>query len=782
MSVWMKTCLVLALTLCFVPSVDAGKELFPEYDCIRPNVAFWKKVYSEYPSTKGLIHDVHDLRIIYEVIDLVEADAPGARKINKKRVKKVKAKYNTILQKLASGKKTGSAEEKRVAALFGPHSGKAAFRAAHNNIRLQRCQQNRFREGLIRSGAYLAEIKRIFKSYGLPEDLAYLPHVESSFNYKAYSKFGAAGIWQFTRSTGKRYMTVDYTLDERRDPIRATYAAARYLKNNYGLLGDWPTAITSYNHGESGMLRAKKKFGSYDNIFKKYKGGYFKFASRNFYSEFLAAREIAKDHVGYFGSLKLEKPVASREVKLRGYTPIQSLADYFQVDMKRLRAMNPAIRQPVYNGQKYVPKGYSLRLPMQKGRDMNLLAAAMPADMFKLNQKRSRFYRVQRGDTAGLVARRNRVKLSNLILANQLDRRATIYVGQNLRIPALGEAVTLASVAKTKKKSVPSKRYVQPAGNVKQLAMLEPGARRHIVQKGETAGKISKIYGISLAGLQRMNNLDARSTVYVGQGLQLSVGIEKEQPEVVKVAAKARMVEPSPVVETPDRRLAMLEPEEMTVLSDAAVSVGAQLIAVPELQRDRTQDLLDTRPLGLRKAAGKSVAEAEPAPGSEPASNTLPGLDAMEAVVIGNLNVERVAGKKGKRYGVIRVEAGETLGHYAEWLEVPTQDIRRMNRLSFGSAIRTDQELKIPLMKVAKEVFEERRYEYHKELEEDFFAAYRVENVRIYHIQKGDNIWALCHKELDLPFWLLMKYNRSLDFGNLMPSQELRVPVVESAG
>ncbi|MEJ2221529.1 MAG: lytic transglycosylase domain-containing protein [Desulfobacterales bacterium] len=155
------------------------------------------------------------------------------------------------------------------------------------NLRCQIGQKDPFRQGIIRSGAYLTEMKQIFHDAGLPEDLVYLPHVESSFNPEAYSKFGAAGMWQFTRSTGKSFMTVSYAVDERRDPIISTRAAARLLKRNYKKLRNWPMAITAYNHGVTGMLRAKRRKGDYETIFKEYRSRIFKFASRNFYSEFL---------------------------------------------------------------------------------------------------------------------------------------------------------------------------------------------------------------------------------------------------------------------------------------------------------------------------------------------------------------------------------------------------------------------------------------------------------------------------------------------------------------
>ncbi|MBT8363322.1 MAG: lytic transglycosylase domain-containing protein, partial [Deltaproteobacteria bacterium] len=274
---------------------------FPVYDSIRPNVNFWKKIYTEYSTTQGVIHDKKNMAIIYEVIDLKDRNRHGSRKINKQRIKKVKKKYRHILAKLAQGKAPGNSQERRVAALFGSQARPVDFRNAMRNLRCQVGQNDPFRQGIIRSGAYLAEMKQIFRDAGLPEDLVSLPHVESSFNPKAYSKFGAAGMWQFTRSTGKSYMTVSYAIDERRDPILSTRAAARLLKRNYRKFRNWPMAITAYNHGISGMLRAKRRKGDYETIFNEYRSRIFKFASRNFYSEFLAAREVAHDYQQYFG-------------------------------------------------------------------------------------------------------------------------------------------------------------------------------------------------------------------------------------------------------------------------------------------------------------------------------------------------------------------------------------------------------------------------------------------------------------------------------------------------
>ena len=151
--------------------------------------------------------------------------------------------------------------EKRVAALFTGKNRSRDLALAVENVRSQRGQKERFLAGVIHSGRYIQEIKRLFRTYNLPEELAYLPHVESSFNFNAYSKYGAAGIWQFTRETGKGYLTIDQTVDERLDPILAAHAAAKYLKNSYEDLNNWPLALTSYNYGLSGMLRAVNEQG-----------------------------------------------------------------------------------------------------------------------------------------------------------------------------------------------------------------------------------------------------------------------------------------------------------------------------------------------------------------------------------------------------------------------------------------------------------------------------------------------------------------------------------------
>ncbi len=666
---------------------------FPVYDSIRPNVTFWKKIYTEYSTTQGVIHDKKNLAIIYEVIDLKDRDRHGSRKINKARIKRVKKKYKRILAKLAQGKTPDGSHEQRVAALFGTHATAADFQNAMRNLRCQVGQNDPFRQGIIRSGAFLAEMKQIFHDAGLPEDLVYLPHVESSFNPKAYSKFGAAGVWQFTRSTGKSYMTVNYAIDERRDPILSTRAAARLLKRNYKKFRNWPMAITAYNHGVSGMLRAKRRKGDYETIFQEYRSRIFKFASRNFYSEFLAAREVAHDYHQYFGRLILDTPVQTEEVVLAGYASLPEVARQLNLRLAVLRDLNPALRNPVIRGQKYVPRGFHLKLPAQSGRDWQQVIAELAPKIYKNYQKRSRIYTVRKGDTAGEIARNHGVKLNDLIAANNLDARATIHIDQNLRIPLPGDKPPV-------------------------LAALKP---------------------------------------------------ESTQP---KAAENSMAPATNRQIETPERKSEKSDVPVKTAESQQPVRVSSPDFDTIESNRIIEAALLQMRPKS--PGSGKNLAAAPTGPRHPPHKAV---LDAD--VLQGQLAIKRIKTDKGRPMGRIQVEVEETLGHYAEWLEVSASEIRRLNGLRFGRPLRINDSIKIPLRRVTKEAFEEKRFEFHKELAEDFFASFRVEKVQTYTVRRGDNIWTLSKEKFEVPLWLIKKYNTHLDFSALYPAQKLNIPIIE---
>ena len=191
---------------------------------------------------------------------------------------------------------------------------------------------DRFRAGFVRSGLWMAHIRSSLAEAGVPAALAALPHVESSFDPGVYSLVGASGLWQFTRATGKHYLTIDYVVDERRDPFISSEAAARLLRDNYDKLDSWPLAITAYNHGITGMRRAVRTLGTKDieKIVRNYEGRSFGFASRNFYVAFLAAADIEANPSRYLGKLKREAPRQEMVVTLPHYVSVKALEKSFR--------------------------------------------------------------------------------------------------------------------------------------------------------------------------------------------------------------------------------------------------------------------------------------------------------------------------------------------------------------------------------------------------------------------------------------------------------------------
>ncbi len=412
----------------------AAVKQFPVYPVIEPNVRFWEKIYGTFTSRQGVLHDKHNLDIIYAVVDMVDWGAPGAAKINSQLIKFSRMRYKKILFDLASGKKPRTKEEKRIAALF-KRAKNYSYRKARDNIRLQVGQKDRFLAGVIRSGAYMPFIKRIMKAQGLPLELAYLPHVESSFNPRAHSKSAAVGLWQFTKYTGRDFMVIDDVVDERRDAYLSSLAAAKFLKENHRQLGGWPEALTAYNYGRAGMVRAQEKWGSYDKIYLHHKTKIFGFASKNFYSEFVAALRVAR-RLEKDKTIIRDRPWASVTVRLKGYAGEKELRRYFGISRQDFARLNPALLDPVLQGKKYVPKGFLLRLPATK--IIRQRAKKMPNKLFHSSQKRDKRYTVRKGDTASSIAKKQRISLKELSRANKLNRKRTVRVGQKLIIPTRG--------------------------------------------------------------------------------------------------------------------------------------------------------------------------------------------------------------------------------------------------------------------------------------------------------------------------------------------------------
>ena len=293
--------------------------------------------------------------------------------------------------------------------MWGAEGTPARLLEATNSIRFQLGQSDRFREGLVRAGAWEAHIAEVFANRGLPQQLAVLPHVESSFNPAAYSKVGAAGLWQFMRSTGRRYMRIDNSVDDRMDPFRSTEAAAQLLAYNYRVLGTWPLALTAYNHGAAGMRRAKEAHGH--GRHRAHRAHVQEPVVRLRLAQLLClvprgAGDRLRTPRSISATSKPQAEVKFQEFALPSFVPMPSLAARTEGRPDTLRALNPALRPA--GVERPAPRAEGLSpAPAAEGEKWTaeLLAQRLsPSDQFA-NQPDERRHRVRFGRNAVLRGR-----------------------------------------------------------------------------------------------------------------------------------------------------------------------------------------------------------------------------------------------------------------------------------------------------------------------------------------------------------------------------------------
>jgi membrane-bound lytic murein transglycosylase D len=462
---------------------------------LEPDVRFWQRIYSQVTTQGGLLHDDRLLGIVYEELRFPPGLAPAERR---ERVDAARERYQEILKRLAASRDGLSAEERRVLALWPKDVTDKQLLDAAERVRFQLGQADRFREGLVRSGAWEHHVEETLRRQGLPAELAALPHVESSFNPRAYSKVGAAGMWQFMPSTGRRWLRVDDVVDERLDPYKSTVAAAQYLQLNYSILGTWPLALTAYNHGAGGMRRAKEMMGTDDivTIVRNYQSRTFGFASRNFYVSFLAAADIDRNYRQFFGPVERDSRDDSRAFRLPDYVPIAALERVFAMDRDRLSSLNLALMDPVLRGERFVPRGFELRVPRSAADPQALLARLGEEERFDA-QKRDAVHRVRRGESLAQIARRHGTTTKQLQALNGLKSPNSIRTGMTLRLPGTMPA--------------PAARAAEPTG-----------AEVYVVKSGDSLSDIARRVGVAEQELMQINRIRNANYIYEGQRLRLA--------------------------------------------------------------------------------------------------------------------------------------------------------------------------------------------------------------------------------------------------------------------
>jgi membrane-bound lytic murein transglycosylase D len=424
-----------------------------------------------------------------------------------------------------------------------------------------------FLEGsLDRSNKYVTIFQSVFEQAGIPKDLVYMAHVESGFKTSAYSRAKARGIFQFISGTGRRYgLRVDGWIDERADPMKSAQAAAAYLKDLYGMFGDWYLALAAYNAGEGKIQRGMARTGKAD-FWSLASTRTIRSETKNYVPMILAATIIAKEPVKFGFPAASITDAGVEKVGIAGQTDLRILARMIDVEPESLREMNPHLRRGVTAPDGvtdiYVPRGqagamraayaalpegdrmilarhsvstgespssiahhYGISLvslqrsnglgkesKLKAGQELVIPAVATPAPDADVVRHGSIVYKVRRGDTLGAIARRYRTSPGAIARASGVSASAPIRVGQRLRIPGNRAAATASSKSPTSK----------AAASIASNAAASGKTVVHTVRRGETLYAIAGLYQVTVDQICALNKISPGGVLYPGKRLKIT--------------------------------------------------------------------------------------------------------------------------------------------------------------------------------------------------------------------------------------------------------------------
>jgi membrane-bound lytic murein transglycosylase D len=490
---------------------DALQGPFSVPPVLRGRVDFWKDIFTKYGSGHSVIHHRDFPQIVFGVIDLSrdrEVMSPTAFSAYKdsvvnKTVADVKAQ---LLELADSGEPRTPFQEQVLEQLRDRSLSSSVLRGwiEEDLIRTQTGIRERYAEAVRRAWRYLPVMEQIFVGeYGLPRELTRIPFIESSFDYTAYSSVGAAGIWQFMPKTARAHrMVVGKAVDDRRDPLKATRAAAEYLRSAYNSLGAWPLAITSYNHGVGGVRSKVRKAGTDDlaRIIEDPNERFFGFASTNFYPEFLAAVEIFEDHDRYFPDVPEEPPLRVVSYSMRKSVSAPLMATKLGIPLENLREANYGLMDVVWRGRASIPAGYTLRVPVD------------------YRQRADQFFGVGQAERVAPLSTSSSVRV--VPVSNNAERLNTRPA---VLLPPIEE--TQRDLAVDGRTGGSTKRAVSAARVAPtsvQTRKQQAAVRQVAVRSGDTLNSLAKRYNVRVERIKQLNNIKG-SKVMAGQKLLIPV-------------------------------------------------------------------------------------------------------------------------------------------------------------------------------------------------------------------------------------------------------------------
>jgi membrane-bound lytic murein transglycosylase D len=381
-------------------------------------------------------------------------------------------------------------------------------------------QRDSFAVWLSRSGRFLPMIQEQFQELGLPGDLAYLAMIESGYNERAYSRARAVGVWQFIKSTGNNYgLEINTYVDERRDPVKSTQAAASYLGDLYNEFGSWYLAVAAYNAGEGKIRRAIKKYKTTD-FWEIAQGNFLQLETKRYVPKLIAAILIAREPEKYgFANIEYEPPLAYETVEVPRWTAVKAVALAGDIEAETLKRYNNELRKEFTPPDK---ASYPFKVPLGKREQIeeNLpRVQAVVSTGFKTHT-------VRKGETLDAVCRKYGLTKTAVLKSNNL-RASGLQVGQRLRIPYQMIAYEML-----------------PEGSVAKgyLAAEAAGGNfvLHKVRPGETVSHLSSLYNVPIHLIAAWNDISDISRIRSGQKLILYV--QSSEYRVAEISSASNQV------------------------------------------------------------------------------------------------------------------------------------------------------------------------------------------------------------------------------------------------
>lgn len=571
---------------------------------------------------------------------------------------------------------------------------------------------------LSRSTRYSKLMKKILRQNGLPEDLIYIALIESGFSSKATSRAAAVGYWQFIRGTGKRYgLEISSLVDERRDPVAATQAAAEYFKGLYSVFGSWYLAMASYNVGENRVKREVMNHMTRDFWELAHKRRFPK-ETINYIPKFIAAKLIGNNPEKYgFTEIDYMTPIEFEHITVNRPVNLKQMADKMAMDYDDLKQLNPKFKGEIAPLDKNT---LELRVPV--GQIQTALAAAQSSFVDRVeyvaDAGETDFYKVRSGDSLYTIARKYKTTVSWLKDTNDLKAGRKLRIGQRLMVPDMGG-----------RKSVVAAKKVAPAKVVAQKEDSEKAATNpeivtsngvfYMVQPGDTLSAIADDYSSSIEELRRMNKLSRGSVLRAGMKLRVPKddGLPQVAPESANRAAGSGAVVNDRVADREPQsingaaglgagvndRVADREPQSINAAGHV-VRPGENLTTIAKKYGVSVVDLRKANNMGKRavlKVGSRLTIPGGAPQSSKPKSFEMKGKRTAVAASATAKSGSKVAAKSAPKAGKAKVRIhvvknGENLSRIAEKYQVSIHGLKQKNKMASGSKLYVGAKILIP--------------------------------------------------------------------------------------